>query len=225
VVATLLAKSWDVAQSPEAPAYARLVPHLRAVETSGEAIADAAGPMILGNLGLDAGLWLPRLRLALACAGLLHDVGKANGHFQLLVRGKASGTIQPVRHELLTVLFLLRNWGGLSDWLRERLVAGSQAAVAEELCQVIIAAVGGQHLKLDEEWRSALPAETCGGGGAVLEVLLGHPDLQQIFGEAKPENTGKWSLLPSDPTSPAKSQLQFRRSDQAWRTRLRGDRE
>jgi hypothetical protein len=99
----LLAKSSDeVSKGEPIPTYARLVPHLRAVEKAGEAIVEAIGPLILEQLDLPSEPWLSRLHRGLKVACLCHDIGKANVAFQRMVRGKLSPTQQPARHELLS---------------------------------------------------------------------------------------------------------------------------
>lgn len=59
----LLAKSYPgCAAGTQAPAYARLLPHLRAVESAGESIVKAVGELILQQLALPSDVWLSRLR-------------------------------------------------------------------------------------------------------------------------------------------------------------------
>lgn len=214
----LLAKGWNPQNSPTPPAHARLIPHLRAVEAAAEAIVDACCEAILANLGLDAAIWQPRLRLVLKLGALLHDLGKANSYFQGMVRGKAEfpPTAQPIRHELLTVLILLRNSGGVADWLHRQLHLAGQGAVAEALFQAVIGAVAGHHVKMDGEWSAAFRAEIQGGGGTSIDLYLGHADLRSIFGDSQPVGDETWSLLPSDPSYPGKSRIAFNTQGSDW---------
>jgi CRISPR-associated endonuclease/helicase Cas3 len=221
----LLARSWDAEALREPPAHARLLPHLRAVQAAGEAIADSGGALILSNLDLDEKTWLPRLRLALSLSGLLHDLGKAYSFFQGMVRDKSDhpSTAQPIRHELLSVLLLLRNCGGLADWLRGRLEETGQGPIGEELFQTVVGAVAGHHVKMEEDWRKAFPAQRQGGGGTSIDLYLGHADLRPLFGEGHPARDETWSLLPSDPTYPGKSQLAFNMASTHWQDYLRAN--
>lgn len=218
----LLAKGWSPKESPKPPSHARLLPHLRAVQAAGEAIIDSRGPLILNNLGLEREPWLSRLRLAVSLSGLLHDLGKANSYFQGMVRGKADHppTAQPVRHELLSVLLLLRDSGGIGGWLRTQITEAGQGAVAHELFQTVIAAVAGHHVKMDDEWSKAFAARRPLGGGTELTLYLDHPDLQPLFeGLLKPGDE-IWSLLRSAATYPGKIRNAFNEQSVEWQDRL-----
>jgi CRISPR-associated endonuclease Cas3-HD len=112
----LLAKSCaETSKGEPIPTYARLVPHLRAVEKAGEAIADTIGTLILEQLYLPSDPWLSRLQRGLKVACLCHDIGKANVAFQRMVRGELPPTQQPARHELLSALLLADN-GQVRTW-------------------------------------------------------------------------------------------------------------
>lgn len=216
---TLLAKSWDSEMSSSPPTYARLVPHLRAVEAAAISIATSCGETILANLDLDANHWLPRLRIALRLAALTHDLGKANSYFQCMVRGERDfpPTAQPIRHELLGVLILLRNSGGVADWLRRQIDEAGQGEVSEALFQTIVGAVAGHHVKMDEKWTKAFTPER--GGGIAIDIYLGHADLQPLFGTPAPPNE-TWPLLKSQAGYPGKSQFPFNSGSEEWRDHL-----
>lgn len=218
----LLAKSWDVSSSPTSPPHTRLVPHLRAAEAAGQTIVETCGAAILANLGLDAVIWLPRLRFAVALAALLHDLGKANSYFQGMVRGNPEfpSTTQPIRHELLTVLILLRNSGGVADWLRRQIDEAGQTEVAEALFHTIVGAVAGHHVKMDSDWRAAFRATSQGCGKTSFDLYLGHADLRTIFGADYPGQNEAWPLLKSQPGYPGKSQFLFNSGSVAWQDRL-----
>lgn len=217
---TLLAKGWSTEESAAPPSHARLVPHLRAVEAAGEAMVESRGAVILQNLGLDnEAVWLPRLRLALSLAAVLHDLGKANSFFQGMVRGKAAypPQAQPIRHELVTALLLLRNSGGLADWLRARIDQAGQSAVREPLFQTVVGAVAGHHLKMDSDWSEAFRGQNPIGGGTTLALFLGHPDLRSLFDQGWSPGDETWSLLRSDrATYPGRSQFAFNAQSVAW---------
>lgn len=220
----LLAKGWVPVPGSEPPAEVRLLPHLRAVEAAALAIVETCGEMILANLKLDSELWLPRFGVALRLAALTHDVGKATSYVQGMLRGKDGfpPTSQPIRHELLSVLILLRNAGGVADWLRGQIIEAGQTAVAEELFQTIVGAIAGHHLKMDEEWTKAFNPGR--GGGTSIELYLGHADLRPLFGARRPENDS-WSLLKNQPGFPGSSHLAFNSGSSEWMGRLSGDTE
>ncbi len=218
----LLAKGWDPKCSPKPPAYARLVPHLRAAQQAAETIADSAGVTILKNLGLPEELWLPRLRLLLSLSALLHDLGKANSYFQGMVRGKHEfpSTAQPIRHELLSALFLLRNSGGITDWLHQQLAEAGEQRHSDELVSTVIAAVAGHHMKLDSDWTKAFTVETRGGGKTTIDLYLAHVDLQALFGDALPAADETWSLLTCSSSYPGRFRLPFNIRSAAWQDDL-----
>jgi CRISPR-associated endonuclease/helicase Cas3 len=181
----LLAKSYSgCAADAEAPAYARLLPHLRAVESAGESIVEAVGELILQQLALLSDVWLSRLRRGLKAACLCHDIGKANDGFQSMVRGKLSPKRQPIRHELLSALLLADKSNGVRAWALNLLSENGKYDDAEELLSCVIAAVGGHHLKLHEDWHRGSIALRDGGCGSKLQMRLTHPDLKSLFHEA-----------------------------------------
>jgi CRISPR-associated endonuclease/helicase Cas3 len=216
----LLAKGWDLSNDGEPPAAIRLLPHLRAVESAAVAIAETCGETILANLYLNADLWLPRLRLALRLAALTHDLGKANSYFQGMVRGKADfpPTAQPIRHELLSVLVLLRNSGGVADWLRRQIAESGQSEVSDELFQTIVGAVAGHHVKMDDQWTKGFTPER--GGGTAIHLYLGHTDLQPLFDVADVLKDEVWPLLKGQVGYPGKSQLLFDNGSVEWQDYL-----
>lgn len=212
----LLAKGWNPADGGDPPAEVRLLPHLRAVEAAAQAIVEATGVSILTNLGLDAAVWLPRLRLAMRLSALCHDLGKANSYFQGMVRGKPkfAPTDQPIRHELLSALILLRNTGGVRDWLRKEIAKAGEEAVAVALVPTIIAAVAGHHVKMDDAWSKAFTPER--GGGTAIDLYLGHADLRPLFGDTVRPVDETWSLLKRQPASPEKFRFPFNSGSTEW---------
>jgi len=216
----LLAKGWKPEPGREPPADVRLLPHLRAIEAATLAIVKSCGEAVLANLGLDAALWLSRLQLALRLAALTHDLGKANSYFQGMVRGKPDfpPTTQPIRHELVTVLILLRNSGGVADWIRQQIEAAGQGAVTDELFQTIVGAVAGHHVKMDEEWTKAFAPGR--GGGTEINVYLGHADLQPLFGKKGAPGDESWSLLKKQPGFPGEHHFRFNTQSSDWQEHL-----
>lgn len=215
--ADLLAKGWDPKTGGAAPDHARLPNHLCAVQSAAESIVDACGETILANLDLQPGLWLRRLRLAVAVAALLHDLGKANSYFQGMVRGdvRCPSTAQPIRHELISALILLRNIGGFTDWVRQRIQASGHADVADELLKTVIGAVAGHHVKLDTDWTKAFPVDQ-GGGNTAITLYLGHADLVPLFGSQPQRSDETWSLVRSDASYPGEFKTDFNLESGDW---------
>ena len=140
----LLAKSYAGCASPEeAPAYARLLPHLRAVERAGDSIVEVAGELILQQLHLPSTPWLSRLHRAVKVACLCHDIGKANGSFQKMVRRQLDPKLQPARHELLSALLLMDKNYPIREWAVNLLRQDGESNDSEMLLDCVIGAVAG----------------------------------------------------------------------------------
>jgi len=184
----LLAKSYrDCRSEIDPPAFARLLPHLRAVERAGDSIVEAAGEVILEQLNLPKDPWLPRLQRAIRVGCLCHDLGKANDGFQKMIRGLLDPRRQPVRHELLSALLLADQNSPIRKWALSQL--GDDEDEAKRLLDCVIGAVGGHHLKLDEDWKRAALALR-GGCGQSVKAVLDHADLKPLFGELGCEPIG-----------------------------------
>jgi len=216
----LLAKSYPgYVSGVEPPAYARLLPHLRAVERAGESIVEVAGELILQQLNLSNDPWLSRLRKAVRVASLCHDLGKANDGFQKMVRGQLDVKRQPARHELLSALFLTDKNHSIREWALSLLSEHSSDEDAAMLMDCVIGAVGGHHVKMDEEWRKAALALR-GGCGRSLEAILDHPDLKPLLGELACERI-RFSLVDGERTFLGRHQLPFGMSSNRWRNSLK----
>ncbi len=155
------------------------MPHVRAVERAGESIVEIVGRSDLQQLNLPLDPWLSRLQRAVKVACLCHDIGKANDGFQKMVRHKLDPKLQPARHELLSTLLLMDKSQPVREWALDLLKAFGQEE-AEMLLDCVFGAVGGHHLKLDEDWKKAALALQ-GGCGTSLQMLLTHPDLKPLF--------------------------------------------
>ena len=156
--ARLLAKS---SKTPDSPREAETLPgHLGSVLTAAETILQVAGSNLLFSTGLSRSVSESELRLTLLLAAVLHDLGKANSHFQEAV---LHGTPQALRHDWLSAWLVAGNTD-LDRWLFNGLPGHWRDAV--------IAAVVGHHLKLkdgsDLTWRP--------GNARPLTVLTSHPD-------------------------------------------------
>ena len=179
---TLLAKSFDEL-SGKTPTYAKLYPHLRLVEDSGKAIFKMVGEKVLEQIGLHDEIWISRLKRGLTIACLCHDIGKANDGFQKMIQGKPtklSPKFQPMRHELLSAL-LLAEAGEVQDWALSFLSENGKYDDAAELLNSVIAAVGGHHRKLDEDWKKASLAVRDGSCGQTVITFLTHENLKTLF--------------------------------------------
>jgi CRISPR-associated endonuclease/helicase Cas3 len=126
----LLAKS---KKTPWKGAYT-LTGHTAAVVEAVTTLLDELGDGLIKQFGLSQDL--KTLRATARLAAFLHDLGKANDHFQAVVRKLKNPMEHPqlMRHEALSVLLAweLRNW----------------LATGEGDLMVAIAAAGGHHFKL-----------------------------------------------------------------------------
>jgi CRISPR-associated endonuclease/helicase Cas3 len=113
----LLAKSY---QGRTAPYEATLLGHLQAVHGSALSIIDACGESMLGTFAIPASN-LSRFRKVVAIASALHDVGKANSHFQgMLAHSEERSHYnfrQALRHEWVSLLWLQQPV--VQQWIRE----------------------------------------------------------------------------------------------------------
>ena len=113
----LLAKSY---QGQTAPHEATLLGHLRAVHGSALSIIDACGESMLAAFGIPASDFA-RFRKVVAMAAALHDVGKANSHFQGMLTHSADRSHyhfqHALRHEWVSLLWLQQPV--IQLWIRE----------------------------------------------------------------------------------------------------------
>lgn len=161
----LLAKSTRV---PDQPRRCETLPgHLADVGGVALALIDEWGERWLVSLGMEPEVWLARLRSACLRGALLHDIGKANDHFQRMVRG--SPQRQALRHEVVSGWLLARN-PELMAWM---------FADCEEIVQrAAVCAVVGHHLQVKDI--GALDPRP-GSGAADLWVLADHADVGGAF--------------------------------------------
>lgn len=193
----LLAKSCDEMKNGERiPTYARLYPHLKLVEDAGKAIFEAVGEKVLQQANLNSEIWTGRLARALPVACLCHDIGKANDGFQQMVRGEIHPTVQPIHHELLSALLLAEVSGELSCWALEKLGDDGKFVDAEKVLDCVIAAVGGHHLKLDDEWKKASMAIFNDGScGQIIQTFLTHENLKPLFSKKITKEDGRLETI------------------------------
>jgi CRISPR-associated endonuclease/helicase Cas3 len=196
--ARLLAKSGCDGSStrPEAT----LPGHTSRVVAAGRAVLASVGDHALRATRLDLETWRDRLRLGVILACAWHDLGKANDHFQSMIRRSRGGRPQAVRHEAMSGL-LLFEVEGLRAGIVEVALARDRLATLAAL-----AAVCGHHVKFPPP-RGFANDES---GDARISVPLDHVDFVTTvrigavaLGVESPTLTGHaaWrcsSLLPSN---------------------------
>lgn len=163
--ARLLAKSSD---DPEQPAPAEtLSGHLHEVGRVASKIADSRGDQMLAALGLDTAEWGGPLAAATVRAAVLHDIGKANDHFQSMIR-RRSRLPQALRHEVVG-LWIIATCPELDRWLFD----GTAGYVRYAALRAVI----GHHLKFQRH-RSLEPRDS---GTLRLGILTGHRDFTETL--------------------------------------------
>ncbi len=139
--------------------------HLHDVHQAANEVLCCTGADQLEAIGLSPRVHLERLRRIVLLAAALHDLGKANDHFQRMLRSPA-GVRQGLRHEWVTLLIIQRP--GWRSWLHE--------AVAEETdLDLVEWAIAGHH----PAWGRASPPQRPdpqAGAGSTIRVLQGHDD-------------------------------------------------
>ena len=190
---------WAKSKPRDEPDYPsmRLLVHLADVVEAARRVLDATGDQQLRALGLEPDRYRDRLRRCVTLAAALHDLGKANNHFQdmiLRVRDVRQNP-QGLRHEWVSILIL----GALKDWLLP-------AVDRSELDFAIVCwAISGHHPAFDH---SSPPPSCPNGAGPEMAILTGHSDframldwLQGTFGLSAPSpklSTVARSLIGAD---------------------------
>jgi CRISPR-associated endonuclease/helicase Cas3 len=148
----------------------RLRGHLVDVFEAAIRVLEATGDDQLRALGLDPERYRVRLRRCVLLAAAIHDLGKANNHFQdmILRLRDVRQNPQGLRHEWVSILILKE----LKNWLLPA-VQGSELDFA-----IVEWAVSGHHPAHNHE----SPPRSCpSGAGPELTVLTGHDDLRAIL--------------------------------------------
>jgi len=160
---TLLAKS----QHGESLSRSETLPgHIEDVMSSASAILERVGTEALQSTALQT-FSFEDLKFAVCASALLHDLGKANGQFQRMVRGSENYR-QSFRHEWLSVWLVLTQ-PKLQQWLFKN---------SNELIQkIVFCAVLGHHLKTKDGRFS--PKD--GTGDSELSLYCSHPHFQQCL--------------------------------------------
>jgi len=150
-------------------------------------VLDATGDDQLRALGLSLEHYRNRFRRLVLIAAAVHDLGKANDHFQGMIQNcpERDGRPQGLRHEWVTWQMLeqpdIRGWllpavaGDVIDW------------------QFVLWAVAGHHPAYD---RASPPKQLPQGSGAVMALPMDHADyrrcldwLAETFGLSLPPTT------------------------------------
>lgn len=157
----LLAKSTPKNETPSPSRFLRN--HLEHVHASALQVLDSTGENQLNALGLEVSKWKARLRSVVALAAALHDLGKANNHFQEMLGENWDSTPQGLRHEWVTLLMLaLPNW---RKWLTPALTDSND-------WDHVLSAIAGHH---PAHKRPSPPTEPQGGRTEIV-LYTGHPD-------------------------------------------------
>jgi CRISPR-associated endonuclease/helicase Cas3 len=154
--------------------------HLGDAFRAAQLVLDATVDAQLGALELPIDPYCKRLRAIVSVAAAVHDLGKANDHFQGMISGTRDVRQNPqgLRHEWVTLLMLEQ----LREWLLPAL-GGSVTDFA-----IVEWAVAGHHPAIDHE---SPPRTLPSGAGAEIVLFMGHDDfhaaltlIQSLFGLA-----------------------------------------
>ena len=132
--------------------------HLEDVYTAAIRVVSATADDQLKALDLEPQTYRDRLQRCVLLAAAVHDLGKANDHFQGMIRGTRDVRINPqgVRHEWITLRMLKE----LRQWLLPA-VAGNEIDFA-----IVEWAVAGHHHRPGRADRTAAGAACAAGRGA-----------------------------------------------------------
>lgn len=160
----LWAKSWAATGPP--PGHALLPGHLWDVYESAAQLVSETGNAQLEALGLKPEVYGERLRRVVLLASALHDLGKANDHFQGMITGRRDTRVNPqgLRHEWVSVLMM----ESLRDWLSAAIGSEIDFAIAEW-------AIGGHHPSADPD---SPPRTGRDGSGTDIVLHLAHEDFR-----------------------------------------------
>ncbi|MBN2130108.1 MAG: CRISPR-associated helicase Cas3' [Sedimentisphaerales bacterium] len=160
----LLAKSWRAGYgNPADCPWLFLGGHAEAVYDAAVQVLEFSADHQLRALGLDVRKWRERFRRIVLAAAALHDMGKANDHFQEMVRRQRP--LQALRHEWVGLLILEES--SLREWLRP--AVGDQEAD----WHIVLWAITGHHPACS---RSSPPQSIRPGTGSQLRVLSDSED-------------------------------------------------
>lgn len=136
--------------------------HIERVCLAAEILTEKLGPVLQQAIGC-GDEEIRHWKRSVWLASWFHDWGKANDHFQAMLRKPAH--LQPVRHESLSLWIV----GYFRSWLQ-----GSLEGLPTWAVSAIFAAVAGHHLKFPD-------FKDRGGAGYEAELYLGHPDFRETL--------------------------------------------
>jgi len=181
----LYAKSWDSTEDP--PESVFLSGHLREVFGANQELMESTANDQLRAVGLLPEDWRQRFERIGSVAAAIHDLGKANDHFQGLVNPgewpNRRGRLQGLRHEWVSLL--LANQTILRDWLLP-------AVGGDELdWSIALWAATGHHPGYDRASPPTSPLNR--GEGSEIILLTEHADfvgtlqwMGEVFGLGPP---------------------------------------
>ena len=151
-------------EEPERPSMF-LPGHLADVHEAAQKVLEATADDQLRALGLKSAEYRDRFRRIVLLAAVVHDLGKANDHFQGMILGTRNIQENPqgIRHEWVSVLMLKQ----IRDWLLPALAGG------EHDFAIVEWAVSGHHPAVSH---CSPPRECPARAGADIALLLQSPD-------------------------------------------------
>ncbi len=175
------------AKSPLGSAETTLQSHLEAVWESARAVLEVSGDDILSAFQLDKVRWRDSFARVVLMSAALHDIGKANDHFQAMIHKEGTVTCQGIRHEWVSLLLV--NHPQVQKWLREGLSSDLEWHAVQW-------AVSGHHPRMDRESPPTSPPATYPSNQ--ITVYSAHPDFIESL-----KGCALWLRLKSYPTLPA----------------------
>ena len=170
----LWAKSWNESEDGPPPKYVYLPGHLSEVLTAADQVLAATAEDQLRAFGLNPTGWIDRFRRVVRLAAALHDLGKANDHFQGMVTKNPirTGKHQGLRHEWVTWLIVQRD--DVRNWLSPALGLDN----CDANWTAMLWAVTGHHPAFR---RPSPPTEIPNGGGSEMLLQVGHADFRKCM--------------------------------------------
>ncbi len=169
--------------------------HTEMVMKAAERLVEVTGAAQLIAMGLDPAVWLARFLRDLLAAALLHDLGKANDHYQDMLT-ITHPRRQAIRHE--AVSFLIARQPEIRNWL--------QAGILDlRSVELVLWAVAGHHRKFP-------PTDPPADSQVELTIFLDHPDFSKTL------TLGQHKLgLASPPVFSSRRKLRFTKLKSALR--------